>query len=226
MSLFCRGKLIWIKLFVFVDVVYIGTIHPQHYNTGKLFINSRKNVLIEKPLGMNLRQVQELITAAQENNVFLMEVKKSLLSWILHESCLLNVPVWFLQAVWARFFPAYAEVRRLLKQGEVGDVQMVRAEFGLPVSHVPRMSENKLGGGGLVDLGIYPLQLAFMVFNGEKPESIHTSGHCLDTGTHLKTVNLLYCCLRSKKTNLLPGEIVSFYIFIQDPLKKFCYLSY
>lgn len=102
---------------------------------------------------------------------------------------------------------------------------MVRAEFGLPVSHVPRMSENKLGGGGLVDLGIYPLQFALMVFNGEKPESIHTSGHCLDTGTHLKTVNLLYCCLRSKKTNLLPGEIVSFYIFIQDPLKNFCYLS-
>lgn len=82
-------------------------------------------------------------------------------------------------------------MRRLLKQGEVGDVQMVRAEFGLPVSHVPRMSENKLGGGGLVDLGIYPLQFAFMVFNGEKPESIHASGHCLHTGTHLKTVHLL-----------------------------------
>lgn len=54
--------------------MYIGTIHPQHLNTGKLFINSQKNVLIEKPLGMNLRQVQELITTAQENNVFLMEV--------------------------------------------------------------------------------------------------------------------------------------------------------
>lgn len=58
----------------FVDVVYIGTIHPQHLSTGKLFINAQKNVLIEKPLGMNLRQVQELITAARENNVFLMEV--------------------------------------------------------------------------------------------------------------------------------------------------------
>lgn len=58
----------------FVDVVYIGTIHPQHFNTGKLFINAQKNVLIEKPLGLNLRQVQELITAAQENKVFLMEV--------------------------------------------------------------------------------------------------------------------------------------------------------
>lgn len=71
---FLQREITWVKPFVFVDVVYIGTIHPQHLNTGKLFINSQKNVLIEKPLGMNLRQVQELITAAQENNVFLMEV--------------------------------------------------------------------------------------------------------------------------------------------------------
>lgn len=148
-------------------------------------------MLIEKPLGMNLRQVQELITAAQENNVFLMEVTNRLYFESYVKLSLLNFSFLFFQAVWARFFPAYAEVRRLLQNGEVGDVQMVRAEFGLPVSHVPRMSENKLGGGGLVDLGIYPLQLAFMVFNGEKPESIHASGHCLDTGSHLKIGNLL-----------------------------------
>lgn len=103
--------------------------------------------------------------------------------------CYSNVSFLFLQAVWARFFPAYAEVRRLLKEGEVGEVQMVRAEFGLAVSHVRRMSDNKLGGGGLVDLGIYPLQFALMVFNGEKPESIHASGHCLDTGTCIKVPN-------------------------------------
>lgn len=71
---FRRGAVTKVKPFIFVDVVYIGTIHPQHFSTGKLFITSQKNVLIEKPLGMNLRQVQELITAAQENNVFLMEV--------------------------------------------------------------------------------------------------------------------------------------------------------
>lgn len=63
-----------VKPFTFVDVVYIGTIHPQHFNTGQLFVNAQKNVLIEKPLGMNLRQVQELINAAQEKKVFLMEV--------------------------------------------------------------------------------------------------------------------------------------------------------
>lgn len=57
-----------------LDVVYIGTIHPHHLSTGKLFMKSRKNVLIEKPLAMNSREVQELITAAQDNSVFLMEV--------------------------------------------------------------------------------------------------------------------------------------------------------
>ncbi len=57
-----------------VDVVYIGTIHPHHLSAGKLFMQSRKNVLIEKPLAMNSREVQELITAAKDNRVFLMEV--------------------------------------------------------------------------------------------------------------------------------------------------------
>lgn len=55
-------------------MVYVGTIHPHHLSAGKLFMKSRKNVLIEKPLAMNSREVQELITAAQKDNVFLMEV--------------------------------------------------------------------------------------------------------------------------------------------------------
>ena len=59
---------------LFLDVVYIGTIHPYHLTTGNLFMKSRKNVLIEKPLAMNSREVLELITAAQDNGVFLMEV--------------------------------------------------------------------------------------------------------------------------------------------------------
>lgn len=141
-----------------IDVVYIGTIHPQHLSTGKLFMKSKKNVLIEKPLAMNSREVQELITAAQDNSVFLME------------------------AIWTRFFPASLEVRRLLAQGEIGDVQMVRADLGAPLTNIPRLVERKLGGGAVLDLGIYCLQLAFMVFNGERPESIQATGHCTDTG--------------------------------------------
>lgn len=141
-----------------VDVVYIGTIHPYHLATGKLFMKSKKNVLIEKPLAMNSREVQELITAAQDNGVFFMEV------------------------IWTRFFPVSLELRRLLGQGEVGDVQMVRADLGAPLTHIPRFAERKLGGGAVLDLGIYSLQFILMVFNGERPESIHATGHRTDTG--------------------------------------------
>ncbi|XP_077947453.1 trans-1,2-dihydrobenzene-1,2-diol dehydrogenase isoform X2 [Gasterosteus aculeatus] len=141
-----------------IDVVYIGNIHPHHLTTGKLFMKSNKNVLIEKPLAMNSREVQELIATAEENTVFLME------------------------AVWTRFFPVSREVRRLLAQGELGDVQMVRADLGAPLTHIPRLAERKLGGGALLDLGIYCLQFVLMVFNGERPESIQATGHCIDTG--------------------------------------------
>ncbi|XP_023284377.1 trans-1,2-dihydrobenzene-1,2-diol dehydrogenase-like [Seriola lalandi dorsalis] len=116
---------------------------------------------------MNSREVQELITAARDNTVFLME------------------------AVWTRFFPASLEMRRLLHQGEVGDVQMVRAELGHPYSHVPRVTERKLGGGAVLTLGVYCLQLIFMVFNGERPESIQATGQFIDTGVDGTTVLVL-----------------------------------
>ncbi|CDQ67067.1 trans-1,2-dihydrobenzene-1,2-diol dehydrogenase [Oncorhynchus mykiss] len=141
-----------------IDVVYVGTIHSHHLSTGKLFLTSHKNVLIEKPLAMNLREVLELTNTAKENDVFLME------------------------AIWTRFFPVSVEVGRLLGQGEVGEVQMVRADLGAPLTHIPRLTHRELGGGALLDLGIYCLQFVFMVFNGERPESIQAMGYCIDTG--------------------------------------------
>lgn len=65
-------------------MVYIGTIHPHHLSTGELFMKAKKNVLIEKPLAMNSREVQELITAAKDSSVFLMEVTKSSQNHIYH----------------------------------------------------------------------------------------------------------------------------------------------
>ncbi|XP_048825555.1 trans-1,2-dihydrobenzene-1,2-diol dehydrogenase [Brienomyrus brachyistius] len=141
-----------------IDVVYIGSIHPCHLQLGELFMNSKKNVLCEKPLAMNSREVELLVTAARKNQVFLME------------------------AVWTRFFPASLEISRLLAQGAVGEVKMVKADFGFPLKHVPRAVEKELGGGALLDIGIYGLQFACMVYQGEKPESIRATGVCLDTG--------------------------------------------
>ncbi|KAM7423770.1 hypothetical protein PAMA_000230 [Pampus argenteus] len=140
-----------------IDVVYIGVIHSYHLSTCLLFMNSKKNVLCEKPLAMNTKEVKEILASAKKNNVFLME------------------------AVWSRFFPASVEIRQLLAQGEVGEVKVVRSEFGLPSKHTLRATEKELGGGALLRIGIYCLQFIIMVFNGEKPECIQATG-CLETG--------------------------------------------
>lgn len=87
-----------------------------------------------------------------------------------------------LQAVWTRFFPVSVEVRKMLAQGEIGEVKMVRSEFGVPVLHNRRVVEKELGGGALLNIGMYCLQFVCMVYNGERPESIQATGVCLDTG--------------------------------------------
>lgn len=77
------------------------------------------------------------------------------------------------------------EIRKLLAQEYIGEVKMVRADFGVPLLHVPRLVQKELGGGALLDLGIYCLQFINMVYKGEKPESIQASGVCLETGKEL-----------------------------------------
>lgn len=86
------------------------------------------------------------------------------------------------QAVWTRFFPASAELRRLLAQGEVGQAKYVRSDFCVPILHVERSVKKELGAGAMLDLGIYCLQFSLMVFNGEKPESVQATATCLETG--------------------------------------------
>ncbi|KAM4744632.1 trans-1,2-dihydrobenzene-1,2-diol dehydrogenase-like [Anableps anableps] len=141
-----------------IDVVYVGNIHPYHLKACLLFMNAKKNVLCEKPLAVNTKEVKEILDSAKRNQVFLME------------------------AVWTRFFPVSVEVRKLLAQGEIGVVKMIRSEFGIPLLHRPRLVEKELGGGALLSLGMYCLQFVCMVYNGERPESIQATGVCLETG--------------------------------------------
>ncbi len=88
-----------------------------------------------------------------------------------------------MQAVWTRFFPASLEISRLLSRGEVGELKVVRADLGVPLTHVPRTVQKELGGGALLDIGVYCIQFVLMAFSGEKPETIQATGVCLDTGT-------------------------------------------
>lgn len=84
--------------------------------------------------------------------------------------------------MWTRFFPAMFEVRRLIAEGAIGDVKYMSATFGFPDgSKIKRLSDLELGGGAVLDVGVYPISLATMVF-GEEPENTQTSGWLMSTG--------------------------------------------
>ncbi|KAG1700987.1 hypothetical protein DVH05_011232 [Phytophthora capsici] len=139
-----------------VDIVYVGTLHPWHYEHTMLALNAGKHVVVEKPMAMNVKQASSAIALAREKKLFLME------------------------GMWTRFFPAIRHVRQLLADKEIGDVHHVHAAFGVQFdTDNARMWHNELGGGGLLDIGIYPLAFATMVF-GAKPEKVTSAGKLND----------------------------------------------
>ena len=121
-----------------VDIIYIGTPHPQHAGNALVVLGGGKAVLCEKPFTMNLREAERVVALAREKKLFLME------------------------AMWTRFMPALAEVKRIVASGEVGVPSQVSADFGFAATGDPlhRLNNPELGGGALLDLGIYPLSIA------------------------------------------------------------------
>ncbi|WP_296951390.1 Gfo/Idh/MocA family protein [uncultured Massilia sp.] len=121
-----------------VDLVYVGTPHPMHVANVRLALEAGKGVLCEKPFTMNRREAEELVALARARRLFLME------------------------AMWTRFLPALAEVRRIVDAGEIGKVTQVIADIGFKADVGPehRLFNPALGGGALLDIGIYPLSIA------------------------------------------------------------------
>ena len=143
-----------------VDAVYIATTHNFHYDNIKLCLNSGKPVLCEKPFTVNAAQTSELIELARAKNLFLME------------------------AVWTRFLPAILKLQDVLAEGAIGEVRTLRADFSIDGSNFPpehRLWNKALAGGALLDLGIYPITFAALVF-GEAPVRIQSSAVISDTG--------------------------------------------
>lgn len=140
-----------------VDIVYIGAVNTEHPRLSKLFLNSKKNVLCEKPLALTLRETKEIIQTAKENDVF------------------------FMEAVWTRFFPVSAKIRELVSSGQLGDVKSMLVNFGLCLPERERTIKRALGGGALYDMGIYMVQVTTMVF-GQAPTSTHTEGFLNEDG--------------------------------------------
>lgn len=141
-----------------LDAVYIATSHNYHFENAKLCLEHALPVLVEKAFTQNGSQAEALIALAREKNLFLME------------------------AMWTRFNPATVKVRELLAEGCIGDVQRLSAAFcvrmnPLSVKMMPwnRILNPRLAGGAMLDLGVYPISYAHMVF-GCAPKQVMGSG--------------------------------------------------
>lgn len=141
-----------------VDVIYIATPHPLHCENTLLCLDAGKAVLCEKPFAINARQASKMIARAREKGLFLME------------------------AMWTRYFPIMTKLRDLIRSGAIGEVRMLQADFGFyaPFDPSGRLFDPALGGGALLDVGIYPLSLASMIFG--RPSQITGLAHLGKSG--------------------------------------------
>jgi len=151
-----------------VDVIYVSVLHPWHYPTALLCLKNGKSILLEKPLTMNAPQLEHLIEVARENNAF------------------------FMEGMWTRYFPYVIKLRELLRSGVIGDVKLFQANFCLsPAPDVARVNDPKLGGGALLDIGIYTMAFSQMVFNGDYPEKVTAQANMNSQGADEMTLIVL-----------------------------------
>lgn len=167
-----------------VDIVYVATPHPMHHDNAVLALRAGKPVLVEKPFTMNAAEARDVVAVARETGLFAME------------------------AMWTRFLPHIARIRQWLADGILGDIVTVTADHGQWFAEDPgfRLFAPELGGGALLDLGIYPVSFASMVLG--TPNRIVTMGDPAFTGVDAQTSMLfgyesgaqalLTCTLRAK----------------------------
>jgi len=146
-----------------VEVVYIALPHSEHLKWSIMAMENGKHVLCEKPLGVNLGQVQQMIDTSRKHNVFLME------------------------ALWSRFIPAIQKAKDLVEGGEIGTIGYLHADFaffGLDRNWDGRLLNPALAGGSLLDIGIYPVFLAYLMLG--IPETIEASAKYIETGAEIQ----------------------------------------
>jgi predicted dehydrogenase len=149
-----------------VDIIYISTPHPFHAANAALALNAGKHVLIEKPIALNAREAREIMDLAASKNLLVLE------------------------AMWTRFLPHMVRIREILASGVLGDVHTLIADHtqDLPDDPSHRLNSLELGGGALLDLGIYPISFASELFG--KPETILATATFKETGADAQVATL------------------------------------
>ena len=150
-----------------VDAVYVATPHSRHEADTVAALEAGKHVLCEKPFALNARQAQRMADTARERGRFCME------------------------AMWTRFLPSYRAMLEAIADGRIGDVLLVEGDFGFRMPVQPgRHFDLDLGGGALLDLGIYPIQLCTLLLG--RPERIVADGVLAETGADEHVAALLH----------------------------------
>ena len=141
-----------------VDVVYVATPHPFHAENVELCLRAGKAVVCEKPFTLNAAEARRLVGLARERGLFLME------------------------GMWTRFFPLMGRLRRMLSDGTIGEPRMLAVDFGFRADFDPssRLFDPKLGGGAMLDVGVYCVSFASMVLG--RPTGETGLSHLGETG--------------------------------------------
>lgn len=142
-----------------VDAVYVANTHNFHCETALLAMRAGKAVLCEKPLAPTAAEARQMVDCSRESGVFLME------------------------AMWTRFLPAVRQGLSWIREGRIGEVKLVQADFGVrfPWDPEARIFNPDLAGGVLWDLGVYPVSLVSAIM-GEQPETLCSLAHRGETG--------------------------------------------
>ncbi|MDO5049378.1 MAG: Gfo/Idh/MocA family oxidoreductase [Actinomycetaceae bacterium] len=133
-----------------VEAIYVATPHPAHYECALLALRAGKPVLVEKSFTINARQAQDVFMEARAAGLFAME------------------------AMWTRFLPHQLMAREVLRSGALGDIVSIYADHGQKLDGIERLEKLELGGGALLDLGVYPISFIQSILGN--PEMIDAVG--------------------------------------------------
>lgn len=151
-----------------IDLVYIATPHSHHYENAMMCIRAGKNMLVEKAFTANAKQAEEIIRLAEEKGLLITE------------------------AIWTRYMPSRKIIDEVISSGKIGTPHMISADLCYPMSHKERILSPALAGGALLDIGVYTLNFASMIF-GNDIEAL--TGQCTkyETGTDAQnSVSVVY----------------------------------
>ena len=126
-----------------VELIYVATPHSEHFENVKLALSAGKPVICEKAFMLNEKQAQTVFQIAQQQGVFITE------------------------AMWTRYLPMRNKLNEILASNVIGEPTMLTANLGYPISDKARINLPELGGGALLDLAVYPLNFASMVFGND-----------------------------------------------------------